>query len=262
MIPTLRESTGVGGAHTERGNEIVQRLDAPQFFRGQADDLAEAAVRGANFLLCPEEHHAFLEPFNDFRDLTEAVHGLPILIAFGQAFEEDAQPFVVEKRAWRRTRPPLRSCASGRTSLLVSGPWAAGKTFCSQACTRETSVMENSSAKTPEGSPARAVWSEHVLLPSNRARAPSLACAMLPSARTTTVAARTAASKVWCRNSSPAPPSLCFWRNSAELASAARSSKRSPATRDALPRRMPATNTPRLSPAASRGKAITRATSP
>src|SRR5258708_3162751 len=210
MIPTLRESTGVGGAHTERGNEIVQRLDAPQFFRGQADDLAEAAVRGANFLLCPEEHHAFLEPFNDVRDLTEAVQGLPILVAFGQAFEEDLVAGCGGEKGLEADTPSVPKLRFRKDFLAFVEPLAAGKTFCSQACTRETSVMENSSAKTPEGSPAWAVWSEHVLLPSNRARAPSLACAMLPSARTTTVAARTAASKVWCRNSSPAPPSLCF----------------------------------------------------
>src|SRR5690242_16402807 len=88
-MPTLGESTRVGGAHTERGNEIVERLDAREVFGGQAGDLAEAAIHGANFLLCAEEHHAFLEPFYDVRDLAGAVLGLLILAAFGQGLEED-----------------------------------------------------------------------------------------------------------------------------------------------------------------------------
>src|SRR6266404_2227366 len=122
MIPTLRESTGVGGAHTERGNEIVQRLDAPQFFRGQADDLAEAAVRGANFLLCPEEHHVFLEPFNDFRDLTEAVHGLPVLIAFGQAFEEDLAAVCGGEKGLEADTPSVAKLRF-RKDFLACFPW-------------------------------------------------------------------------------------------------------------------------------------------
>ena len=78
-IPILGESAGVGGACTERGYEIVKRIDAREFFGGQTDHLAEAGVHRANFLPRSEKDHSFLEPFNNIQHLGNAVlRGSPL----------------------------------------------------------------------------------------------------------------------------------------------------------------------------------------
>src|ERR1700730_7072255 len=93
-LPVRGEDTGVGGARTERGNEIVERFDATELFGRQANELAEAAVQRANFLARADEHHALLEPFNDIYDFGNAVVGRLFFAVFWQAFEQSTDAAI------------------------------------------------------------------------------------------------------------------------------------------------------------------------
>src|SRR5260370_40155744 len=86
-VPVRGEPSGVGNAHTKRADEIVERFNARKLFRRQANDLPEAAVQCANFLVRANEHYTFLEPLNNIQNLGNAVLSVFLLAVVRLLFQ-------------------------------------------------------------------------------------------------------------------------------------------------------------------------------
>ncbi len=63
--PALRKSSGFRGVIFEAPNQCVQSLEFAGLLRGQAGNLFEPRIHGADVVLSVEQDDSFLEPFDN-----------------------------------------------------------------------------------------------------------------------------------------------------------------------------------------------------